>query len=792
MPHRLAPLRRLAACLFLPIALLAAGGTAAAQERQPVLDRITRLPAAVPVQDWLTAGDPTEMPVRPANGSTVLQSPPGFTWPDVAPAAGYRFRLSGPDGLTVERDSPRNSLLLDRVLPAGSYDWQVAVAGQSGQGWSAKRRFEVPEGAVPFPVPDIATLWQRARAAPHPRLLPRGEAWTRHRADLLQGRRAALFARVQDAVTARSGRLFQPPSEDRRALPAGDMEPGWWPQPGEERYRGELEALERAAMVWKVTGDPAILDDARARLQNVLSWPADGAVALHRNDQLAMDHAWGIAVAYDLLYDQLSPSERARAAAAVAASAVPAYRWFLDNSDRPQARMQARPQNSHGYGHLANLAALSVIFAGELAQAESWFEAAVPLLLAMPHPWGGDDGGSGNGGNYAFYYMVDLIPRWDALRNGIGIDPADSAWARHFPLYASYFQGPGSRFAFGDGSGHGDAGLTGTVMRSLYARTGSRLARWYSLQVPQSYPIPHMMELTAPPAGPLATEGPDPAALPDAAVLPSIGWAALHSDIQSRDRASIFFRSGPFGSDGHNDADQNSFIIDLNRRRMAIDSGYYVTYDSPHMLGWTRRTQAHNAITFDGGQGQPIKRADLAGRITAFADDGRLASVTGDATAAYDGALETAVRTIALLRPDIVLVYDRVASDTPRSFEWNLHSHVEMVRYAANAAGIAQDNTSLCVELLAPQEIDFTQTDRFGDPDRPPARADLPRQWHARFATRDRLRQTEFLALLRLNCRAMPVRDLTALPGGGFRLEIGNNAVQIGAGRAVLNPTADR
>ena len=103
MPHRLAPLRRLAACLFLPIALLAAGGTAAAQERQPVLDRITRLPAAVPVQDWLTAGDPTEMPVRPANGSTVLQSPPGFTWPDVAPAAGYRFRLSGPDGLTVEQ-----------------------------------------------------------------------------------------------------------------------------------------------------------------------------------------------------------------------------------------------------------------------------------------------------------------------------------------------------------------------------------------------------------------------------------------------------------------------------------------------------------------------------------------------------------------------------------------------------------------------------------------------------------------------------------------------------------------
>ncbi len=783
------------ACLALCLSLGPAGPAGAAESaavqspaQGPALAALATVPPAGGIADWLSAAPAPSFPLHPADGAVVQQSPPGFTWPDLAPDGRYLFRLTGPDGAVEERQIAGNVLLLDHVLPAGRYDWQLRIDGDTARGWSDRRRFQVAEGATPFPVPALETLWDRAVSAPHPRLLPSGEAWQRHRADLLSGRRGPVFARAQQAAMAAIGQYFSPDPGAAAGPPADSAEPGWWPQPGEDAYRTELETLERAAFVWRVTGEPALLEDTRTRLMKILDWPVDGATAFFRNDALARNHAWSLSFAYDMMHDVLSPAVRSRIAATVAAGMMPAYRWFLDNPDQRQATLQAQPWNSHGNSHLVNLAALSVMFAGELPQARAWFDRALPLHLALPHPWGGEDGGSGIGGNYAFYTMINLLRRWGALRHGIGLDPADTAWARNFPLYAAYFQGPGMPFLFGDGAGHRDTRLTGTVMRTLYAHTGSKVARWYALQVPYSYPVPHIIELLAPPSPAAADKGPDPARLPDAAVLPSIGWAALHSDLQAPQKASVYFRSGPFGSDGHNDADQNSFILDIDRQRLAIDSGYYDSYDSPHMMHWSRQTRAHNAITFDGGKGQPARRLDTAGRITAFSDSGRLASVTGDATNAYDGALGEAVRTLAFLRPDLVLVYDRLSSPTPRRFEWNLHSLGEMLPYARNALGFSQRNTTLCVEILAPPGLDLDRTDRFGSPDRPPDRSDLPRQWHARFATTGKTAGIEFLALLRLRCASTPVSGLARQPGGGFILDLGNNRLAIGPQGALLNP----
>lgn len=781
----------LCACVMLCLFCAASDGADAAAPPKGLpadLALLTTLPPVGKVTDWLTPADPSAFPIRPADGSLSLQSPPGFTWPDVDPAAGYEVRLILPDSTIIERMAAQNILLLDEVLPPGRYGWQVRIRGDGRRGWSSLRQFEIAPMATPFPVPDSATLWRRAVDTPHPRILPDAAEWQQHRADLLAGQRAVLFARVQNAAAGAMGKIYVPDPVEPVTGPVDELHPGWAPQTGEGAYRAELEALERSALIGQVTQDPAILADARARLLNAAGWSPHGAVAFHVNDKLAKDYAWALALAFDLLYDTLSPAERTAVGAAVASSVTPPYKSFLDNPPARKYTLQASPLNSHGYQHLANIAAVSVIFAGHLAQARSWFDTAVPLLLAMPHPWGGDDGGSGNGGNYAFYYLQGLMPRWDVLHHGIGINPADQAWARNFPLYATYFHGPRMPFVGGDGAGHGDARLTGTVMRNLYARTGSRLALWYSRLMPFSFPVPPIMELTAPPAPTVPTVGPDLAELPDAAVFPSIGWAALHSDLQSRQKASIYFRSGPFGSNGHNDADQNSFVIHLDGKRLAVDSGYYDSYDSPHMMAWARHTRAHNAITFDGGMGQAAKRLDTYGRITGFSDDGRLASVTGDATNAYDGKLTDAVRTLALLRPDILLVYDRLASRQARQFEWNLHSLGEMVSYAQNALGISYRDTSLCVEMLAPPGLTMTKNDRFGDPDTPPGNPDLPRQWHARFATPSKMAQIEFLAVLRLRCTARPVSEVVARPGGGFELTIGNNRVGIGAQGAELNP----
>ena len=56
------------------------------------------------------------------------------------------------------------------------------------------------------------------------------------------------------------------------------------------------------------------------------------------------------------------------------------------------------------------------------------------------------------------------------------------------------------------------------------------------------------------------------------------------------------FKSSRFGSFNHSHADQNSFILSAFGRPLLIDSGYYPWYGSPHDVGWTRQTIAHNAL----------------------------------------------------------------------------------------------------------------------------------------------------------------------------------------------------
>ena len=62
------------------------------------------------------------------------------------------------------------------------------------------------------------------------------------------------------------------------------------------------------------------------------------------------------------------------------------------------------------------------------------------------------------------------------------------------------------------------------------------------------------------------------------------------------------------------------------------------------------------------------------GAITQFESGAGYDLVSGDATAAYGGALTRARRSLVYLRPYNVLVYDTLASDTPRTFEWNIHA----------------------------------------------------------------------------------------------------------------------
>lgn len=771
----------------LVLALILTGGAAAQPARPAGPAHIAALPALDPPKDWVAGGDALAMPVRPENGAVVLQTPPDFSWPYQGRGY-YQFRLQPPQGEPVERLVSTNYLLWPQELPPGAYAWQVRFwpANGSAGAWSEPRKFNVPADAWPFVMPDVEALYERAAKMPHPRTLPKGAEFERLKNELLTGSRRNRFAAFIKAVAPKLG---GPMAEDVKES-VTDYSDVLDRRKAEGRIVAatseELETMIGMAFVAAITDQEEFAQDARRRLLNLASWSVHGGTG---NGSFALESqtiSRLMTLAYDWMYGRLTPAERIKVLDHIAARQAGLHEWYI--ADKP--RLQIQPYDSHGYLHIGNMAAVAAVLAGEVLASKTWLMDALPLYLSLTNPWGGDDGGYGNGMNYALYDVQFSFLHWDMLRESLGIDVARKAWVRNFGLLMTYMQPPGApAFVFGDGAGNGDDPLVSTVGRGYALRSNTGIGNWYSAQQNRSFPVPALYELIAPVPQPgVRAIGPSPDSLPNAAVFPSIGWAAMHSDLRNRTRNSVYFRSSPYGSYNHSHADQNSFVIQSKGRDLAIDSGYFYLYNAPHWTNWTKQTRAHNAITFNGGQGQKFDDRAARGKLTAFEHTAAFDYVVGDATEAYAGNLKKAKRTLAFFRPDTVVVYDSLEHYEPVKFEWNIHSKNNMVQYDGGKVGFAEGPASLCVEMHDAGRLEFIKFNEFSSPVEPPFDY-LPLQWHGRFVVRQPEARTEFLAVLRISCSGPSATEVKPLAGGGYTLQLGDSRIAISeAGVRVLPP----
>jgi hypothetical protein len=155
----------------------------------------------------------------------------------------------------------------------------------------------------------------------------------------------------------------------------------------------------------------------------------------------------------------------------------------------------------------------------------------------------------------------------------------------------------------------------------------------------------------------------------------------------------------------------------------------------------------------------------------------------GHAEKAYDGALTTARRTLVYLRPSLLVVYDALASGTPRTWEWNLHALKRMAPASAKSVRIANDDAQMCVEMLASPDVAFTQTDQFtAAPQKSSMNASEPNQWHGTFATTAKSDGAEFVALLRIgsDCGVKGADAASAARiAGGWAVKAGGRTIEL-------------
>lgn len=628
-------------------------------------------------------------------------------------------------------------------------------------------------GQTTFAIPSIPDLVLRAERHPHPRTFPTGEE-AKALAEALDGPRKAGFEKLLKRV---SNSLSGPLPEEPRSLPPSSP----YPEVAKREIfmlrllESEAQKIEEASFAWMITRDPRFLGEAKRRALALAAWDPKGASGYAADDLVARRVAWPLAIAFDWLHEQLNEGEKQTLLSAI----VPRVADTLTDLTRGKNNLLAHPFNSHGNGVLGTTLDISIMLAGETDRASAWLAELLPLYTSLALPWGGDDGGYANGTAYALWNVGNTAVRyWDTLRRVVGIDLADKSWARNFGRFLIYFLPPGTPAgAFGDAAEKRLQDDWARFGKAYLSRVGAPLYSWYGRQLFGEDPS-RLDVLLAPVREDMAT--PFPAGLSHSALFPSIGWAAFHSDLRDRGRTSAYFKSSPFGSYNHSHADQNSFTLVAAGRPLLIDSGYYDWYGSPHHLRWAKQTVAHNAITFDGGQGQSVGNGfsgDLGakGKITDFAECGEVDFVTGDATAAYSGRLTRFVRSVAFLRPNTVVVFDRVESSEPRGWEWNIHALNKLLANPDNTVEARNLDARVCIDFHSSVSTSFRQSDRFpAEPDRT-ATEPRPNQWHGAFVSKQATSAAWFVAVLQVGCA-----------GSDSRIVMDSNGVTATINKAVL------
>jgi hypothetical protein len=547
----------------------------------------------------------------------------------------------------------------------------------------------------------------------------------------------------------------------------------------------EAERLLATTYHWLISNSDIAKADAKRRALHLSKWDPRGATGVWYQDQAARSIAWSLALAYDWLYAQWSPEEKQLLLDAIRPRVVdmlgkpvqgyPSGWAGLDGG----TKLDRLPYDSHGVTTMARLAVICSALVGHGPVFDDCFRQVVPRYVARPIPWGGDDGGFANGTAYAQWGMLYThFPVWDLLKYVVGSDLWQSKWATNHLQFLAYFLPPGSPAGlFGDGAEGRWSSIWATQASVYAAHYSAPLGNWYadSQNGEDALAFP---ALVSPQRIRGAESAKIPPATPNSVHIPSIGWVAMHSDLGERSRTSVYFKSSPFGSFNHSHADQNSFVIHARGSALAIDSGYYDYYGSPHWHDWYKQTRAHNAITFDDGQGQLHDTLAAKGRIVKFENKGDYDIATGDAVVAYGGALTQALRTIVFLKPNTIIVMDNLASKTPRTWEWNLHAAAQMKEIDARHLEVETNGVRLCTNLVYAPNGAFAQTDRFSTAPQGSNTA----QWHARFSTTTKTETARFIAVLGVDCAGADasVRDA----GGKLVLRV--------AGREVVFETAEK
>lgn len=682
-----------------------------------------------------------EKSFAPADGSVVAVNPPAFVWlPLPKRPAKYMLAISTSadfalDATTTIDNVPISVHIPTQTMKPGTWHWRVGARAADGQiVWSKSRRFTIAADVQSWPFPNMEQVVAKIPRA-HPRLFFAGKEAERVRTEWPKKSPKDYEQLLRNAQRAIGQPLYPEPGKltkkgvDRSADYAAII----------RSSRPPMDAMETCALAYLASGDRKYGEEAKRLLLHFFAWDPDGATSLFHNDEPAMWVMQRGIRAYDWTYDLFSADERARIEPVMKARAL----QFLKRLNGMP--FESNPYSSHPARDVGFLGEAAIAFIHEWPEAQQWLEYVMKIYWSVYPAWAGEDGGWQEGPSYWGAYMNFALHFVTALKKASGVDITRKPFFHNTPYYALYTNPPYARLSpFGDAaeiSATGRASLLYAFARLL----NDPYLQWYP-ETLHSGSGTYAMGLAL--ADPSLKAKP-PVDLPQSRVFPGAGLVAMHDDLCDPARSAyLVLRSSPFGSISHGHADQNAFAIEAFGEPLAIASGYYPFYSSPHHDQWTRQTKSVNSITIDGGQGQTSRSHEASGRIESFVAGVNIDYARANATAAYSGRLTKFVRHVVHFRPGTFVIIDELEAPKPVTFEWNLHAVRQMdIRESSGEVFIHLGKARLRASFLSPKGLTFRQTDQFDPPPEPQAR-NAHNQWHLTAATREKTTKARFFVVL--------------------------------------------
>lgn len=724
------------------------------------------LPATL-YEEWRRSPSPVQNSQAPTN-------PPSLQWRSVKHWENrdvrYRVELSNepsfPRDRTMVSESQRYCFFNPHTkLDTGIWYWRYEVRDGVDRTVHGPFQFLIDDKTPVFESPSFAALVPNLSVS-HPRFITQGKT-------LEEVRNSAKKHPLANSIIDKGRKAIKVAIYDG---PISDPNPAHQ-RSFERNASREIGVFHSLIDAYVLANDKELKDIILKRIEILLQWPTD--------DLLGSQVLTALAKFHDAMWEEVPELTRNRVLIAI-------DKQLRKGLTLWPGRIEGRQVENHFWqmelpGNF--MAALATI--GELESSREMLEYTYELFIARFPNLSTPDGAWCEGLGYFGVNKATIVDMAVLLKHVCKVDVFKMEWYQTLAKYFIYFSPINGRIdGFGDMHDRvGNGNIGHAMMLVLSEENQDPLARYrlasllnakndkaenepwdYELTVEPWYQIVHGVRFDP-------TKSVSPINFSQSRLFRGVGLAALHTDVLNSERdTALYFRSSPFGAKGHMHANQNAFNISRCGEPLFYSSGYYTSFADPHSLNSYRHTRAHNAILVNGC-GQAFGHEGY-GWIKRFLPGEQISYVCGDATMAYrdtvdkqfigllqesgvdptpangygDSKLKLFERHVALIRPDVVVIYDVLEAAVASDWTYLLHT---MERPHLNSKGelqlLTKKNFS-SVLVLGTQKLRYEITNRFYSPpiDIKSKYRETPEQFQMSWTSFTKTSKMRFLSVFRM------------------------------------------